>query len=122
MITVYGSSLVQHLWQSTLFAGVAWLLTIFLRRNRAVVRYRLWMVCSIKFLIPLSILAGLGSHAGLPDFARAVTLAIPPQFPLQMRQADALAVRREARFGRGRSRIGRTRAPEFCLASGCADF
>ena len=99
MTTVDASSLVQHLWQSTLFAGGAWLLTIFLRHNRAVVRYRLWMVCSIKFLIPLSILVSLGSHAGLPHFARAVTLAIPPQFPLQVGRADALAVRREAKSG-----------------------
>src|SRR5258708_7197784 len=100
MTTVDASSLVQHLWQSTLFAGGAWLLTIFLRHNRAVVRYRLWMVCSIKFLIPLSILVGLGSHAGLPRFARTAALAIPPQFPLQMRQADALGVQREAKSGR----------------------
>jgi bla regulator protein blaR1 len=100
MTTVDASSLVQHLWQSTLFAGGAWLLTIFLRYNRAVVRYRLWMVCSIKFLIPLSILVGLGSHAGLPRFARTAALAIPPQFPLQVGRADALAVRRDARFGR----------------------
>ena len=99
MITVDGSSLVQHLWQSTLFAGGVWLLTVFLRHNRAALRYRLWMVCSIKFLIPLSILVGLGSHAGLPHFARSVKLAIPPQFPLVLHQAEARAAQRDGGFG-----------------------
>ena len=98
MTTPDASSLIQHLWQSTFFAGGAWLLTLLLRHNRAAVRYRLWMVCSIKFLIPFSVLVGLGSHAGLPHFARSVKLAIPPPFPLQLHQADARAVRREARF------------------------
>jgi uncharacterized protein (TIGR03435 family) len=81
------------------FAGGVWLLTIFLRHNRAALRYRLWMVCSIKFLIPLSLLVGLGSHAGLPHFARSVKLAIPPQFPLVLHQAEALAAQREGGFG-----------------------
>ena len=99
MITVEGSSLLQHLWQSTLFAFGAWLLTMTLRHNPAEVRYRLWMVCSIKFLIPLSILVGLGSHAGLPHFARNARLAFPPQFAFQLREAGALAVQHEAKSG-----------------------
>ena len=33
------SGLVAHLWQSTLFAGAAWLLTLALRKNSAQVRY-----------------------------------------------------------------------------------
>ena len=52
----------NHLWQSTLFAGVAWLLTLVLRRNRARVRHWVWVAASCKFLIPFSVLIGLSSH------------------------------------------------------------
>lgn len=39
----YMSLIADHLWQSTLFAGVAWLLTLALRRNPARVRHGLWL-------------------------------------------------------------------------------
>jgi bla regulator protein blaR1 len=52
----------NHLWQSTLFAVVAGLLTLLLRKNHARARYWLWLVASLKFLIPFSLLAGVGSH------------------------------------------------------------
>jgi beta-lactamase regulating signal transducer with metallopeptidase domain len=54
------SPLANHLWQSTLFAGVAGLLTLGFRKNRAAVRYGLWLAASLKFLIPFSILVGIG--------------------------------------------------------------
>src|ERR1700735_1833916 len=41
--------LANHLWQSTLFAGVVALLTFAFRRNRAQVRYWLWFSASLKF-------------------------------------------------------------------------
>jgi bla regulator protein blaR1 len=50
----------NHLWQSTLFAGVACLLTLSLKKNRAHVRYWLWLMASVKFLIPLSIFVAAG--------------------------------------------------------------
>jgi bla regulator protein blaR1 len=52
----------DHLWQSTLFAGVAGLLTLALRTNRARIRHWLWLTASCKFLIPLSILIALGGQ------------------------------------------------------------
>jgi bla regulator protein blaR1 len=52
----------NHLWQSTLFACTAGLLTLMLRRNRAAMRHGLWLAASVKFLIPFSLLAGLGSQ------------------------------------------------------------
>ncbi len=55
--------LVDHLWQSTLFVGAAWLLTLALRRNRAQVRYWIWFAASVKFLIPFSVLVSLGTLA-----------------------------------------------------------
>ncbi len=52
--------LVDHLWQSTLFALVAGLLTLPLRKNSAGVRYALWFAASVKFLIPFALLAAAG--------------------------------------------------------------
>ena len=54
-------SLGNHLWQSTLFALAAGLLTLILRKNHARARYALWLVASLKFLIPFSLLVSLGS-------------------------------------------------------------
>jgi len=52
----------NHLWQSTLFAVVAGFLTLILRKNHARARYWLWLAASVKFLIPFSLLIGMGSH------------------------------------------------------------
>jgi uncharacterized protein (TIGR03435 family) len=58
------SLLANHLWQSTLCAAMAWLLTLTLRRNRAAVRYWLWLAASAKFLIPFALLVSAGSQFG----------------------------------------------------------
>ena len=55
-------ALFDHLWQSTLFAGFAGLVTLALGRNRARVRHWVWLAASLKFLVPLSLLIALGSH------------------------------------------------------------
>jgi bla regulator protein BlaR1 len=52
----------DHLWQSTLFAVAAGLLTLVLRKNHARVRYGLWLAASMKFLVPFSLLIGMGGH------------------------------------------------------------
>jgi bla regulator protein BlaR1 len=62
MTQVYLAALANHLWQSTLFAGVAGLVILTLRKNRARVRHWVWLAASCKFLIPLSILIALGAH------------------------------------------------------------
>src|SRR5947209_893209 len=56
------SSLQSHLWQSTWFAVCAGLLTLCLRRQRAGVRYAIWMSASIKFLLPFSLLVAAGEQ------------------------------------------------------------
>jgi bla regulator protein BlaR1 len=56
------SPIANHLWQSTLFAGAAWLLTMALRNNSARVRHWVWFTASVKFLVPFSVLIALGSH------------------------------------------------------------
>jgi bla regulator protein BlaR1 len=52
----------NHLWQSTLFAATAGLLTLILRKDRARARYWLWLAASLKFLIPFSLLVIIGGH------------------------------------------------------------
>ena len=56
----------NHLWQSTLFAGIAGLLTLLLRSNRAHARYCLWLAASAKFLVPCSLLVLAGSQFARP--------------------------------------------------------
>ncbi|HEY3835513.1 MAG TPA: M56 family metallopeptidase [Bryobacteraceae bacterium] len=70
--------LANHVWQSTLFAGLAGLLTLALRPNRAQTRYWLWLAASVKFLIPFSLLVDVGSHWGrlAPITPRALWLGI----------------------------------------------
>jgi bla regulator protein blaR1 len=52
----------NHLWQSTLFAITAGLLTLVLRQNHARARYWLWLAASAKFLIPFSLFVAIGSR------------------------------------------------------------
>jgi bla regulator protein blaR1 len=61
---IAASTLANHLWQSTLFAVAAWLLTLVLRKNRAAVRYGVWFAASVKFLVPFSLLIDAGSQLG----------------------------------------------------------
>jgi bla regulator protein blaR1 len=50
----------NHVWQSTVFAFAVALVAIAFRKNRAEVRYWLWLSASLKFLIPCSLLIGVG--------------------------------------------------------------
>ena len=52
----------DHLWQSTVVALVAGLLTLLLRKNHARARYWLWLVASLKFLVPFSWVVAIGSR------------------------------------------------------------
>jgi bla regulator protein BlaR1 len=52
----------DHRWQSTAFAVMAGFLTLILRKNHARVRYWIWQAASVKFLIPFSLLVGIGSR------------------------------------------------------------
>src|SRR5438445_6145812 len=60
--TAFAAALGDHLWQSTLFAVVAGLLTLILRNNHARARDWLWLAASMKFLVPFSLLVAIGSH------------------------------------------------------------
>ena len=54
----------NHLWQSTLFAAVGSLVAVLLRNNRAQFRHWIWLLASVKFLIPFSLLISIGSRFG----------------------------------------------------------
>jgi bla regulator protein blaR1 len=55
-------ALANHLWQSTLFAVAAGLLTLTLRKNHARTRYALWLIASLKFLVPFAWLVAVGNR------------------------------------------------------------
>jgi hypothetical protein len=52
-------------------------MTLLLRRNRAHVRHGLWLAASLKFLIPYSLLVGLGGFLPKPQH-----VAISPQIAM----------------------------------------
>jgi bla regulator protein blaR1 len=74
----------DHLWQSTLFAGILWLLTLALRKNRARVRHGLWLAASCKFLVPFSVLIALGRQIHL----RKTPATIPANITIVMDQVS----------------------------------
>jgi bla regulator protein blaR1 len=73
------SEITNHLWQSTVFAAAIALLALAFRKNRAEVRYWLWLSASLKFLVPFSLLVGVGLHIWdtLPTGEIATHLAAP---------------------------------------------
>jgi bla regulator protein blaR1 len=74
------AGLLDHLWQSSLFAGAAGLLTLALRGNAAGLPFQLWFAASLKLLLPFAGPAALGeglSRLLSPALPRVV-LAIQP--------------------------------------------
>ena len=51
-------------WQSSLAAAAAGLLVMALRENHAQARHWVWMIASVKFLIPCRLFTSIGSHLG----------------------------------------------------------
>lgn len=71
------AGLADHLWQSTLFAAAAGLLTLILRRNGARTRFWLWFAASLKFLVPFTVLALAGEKLAQLVPAARTALVIP---------------------------------------------
>jgi bla regulator protein BlaR1 len=69
------AALTDHLWQSTLFVLAATLVAAALRQNGAHIRHRIWLIASMKFVVPLSLLMAVGS--ALPGTATEATGATP---------------------------------------------
>jgi RND family efflux transporter MFP subunit len=78
-------ALMNHLWQSTLFAGLAAVLTLAFRQNRAQVRYWLWFSASMKFLLPFVLLTMLGHHL---EWVPATPEIAPPSISRTMTQVN----------------------------------
>ena len=81
-VTNMGPALENHLWQSTAFAAGAWLLALALRKKQARARYWIWLVASLKFLVPFSLLFAIG------DYLRPaqVIIVAPPTVSFAMQQ------------------------------------
>ena len=69
------NAVLNHLLESTLFAGLVALLVFLFRKNHARARYWLWMAASLKFLVPFSLLVALGGHLGWIPLRRVVHTA-----------------------------------------------
>src|SRR6202050_2544692 len=70
------AALTDHLWQSTLFVLAAGRVAAALRKNGAHVRHRIWLIASLKFLVPFSVLMSLGS--ALPSLSPAASAITTP--------------------------------------------
>ena len=88
------STWVNHLWQSTIVVGVAWLLALALRRNQARVRYWVWMAASVKFLLPFALLIGAGewlrSLMAAPVVVQPALASVMDQITQPFPQAQSL--------------------------------
>jgi beta-lactamase regulating signal transducer with metallopeptidase domain len=82
MIPANLTPLANHLWQSTLLAATAGLLSLVLRKQRAQVRYGLWLAASVKFLIPFALLVSMGSQF---EWRTAASIAQSP-LPVAMEE------------------------------------
>ena len=75
------AALLDHLWQSTLFAGGAALLVLALSRNEARIRHGVWLAASMKFLVPFSLLTALGARLApaIPPIVKVADLKFAEQ-------------------------------------------
>ena len=62
MIPEYLPGLANHVWQSTIVAAASALLVLILRNNSARVRYCVWFVAAMKFLVPFSLFVTIGQQ------------------------------------------------------------
>lgn len=62
--SLLGPMVVNHLWQSTLFAVLAFAAILLLKRSPARARYAVWIMVSAKFILPSAMLVLLASQAG----------------------------------------------------------
>jgi bla regulator protein blaR1 len=85
------SAVANHLWQSTLVVFAAWLLTLALRRNQARIRYCIWLIASLKFLIPFALLIELGKYIGSMTQLVAAGADLSPA-PVVSRTVDQAAL------------------------------
>jgi uncharacterized protein (TIGR03435 family) len=76
MTATLSAPLLNHLLQSSVAVLAVWLLTLTMRRNRAEVRYWLWLAASAKFLIPFVLLVSIGQQL---QWSTVPIVTAPPQ-------------------------------------------
>ncbi len=89
---VWTAALVNHLWQSTVVALLVWLLALALKNNHARTRYWLWMIASVKFLLPFSLLIAAGEALSpriAPSVSRPAITAVMQQITQPFPQPSA---------------------------------
>ena len=63
--TAITPALANHLWQSTLVAGAAWLACrMLLKAHSPRVRFGVWLAASVKFLVPFAVIVQAGHWLG----------------------------------------------------------
>ncbi len=75
-------ALLDHLWQSTLFACAAAALALAFRQNAASVRFKILLTASLKFLLPFPLLVLLGAYLHGSTVPAAGARGATPQWPL----------------------------------------
>jgi TonB family protein len=90
-------ALLDHLWQGTLFAGVAWLFCLFAKRASSKTRYGIWLVASLKFGVPATLFVWLVAPLDIQvPWPREVVSSSPArvvtEFPLRTESEDQAVV------------------------------
>jgi beta-lactamase regulating signal transducer with metallopeptidase domain len=85
-------ALINHLWQSTLFALAAAALTLAFRKNGAHIRFYIWLAASVKFLIPFPFFVLIGSQLRWETAPTVVATRELSQFMNQITQPGTLLV------------------------------
>ena len=70
------NAIASHIWESTIFALAAGLLTLMLRQNSASVRYWIWFAAAAKFLVPLAALSAVANRIPLPQWPQGASDAL----------------------------------------------
>jgi beta-lactamase regulating signal transducer with metallopeptidase domain len=89
MLTWLWSQTANHLWQSTVFAGVIFLLALLLKQAPARVRHGLWLLAMLKFLVPAALFGAL--LALLPASRPTLVSTDGPGLPLMVQLAVPVA-------------------------------
>src|SRR5437868_1942237 len=86
--------LLDHLWQSTLFAAAAGLAALALRRHAAEVRFWVWFAAAAKFLVPFAVIAWAAQEMAAQLHAQA---PVPPRFELARQVLEPMTAPAPAR-------------------------
>jgi TonB family protein len=62
--SLLGPLVVNHLWQATLFAGLAFTVVLLLKRSPAQARYVVWLIATTKFILPSVLFVLLANQVG----------------------------------------------------------